>query len=389
MGSGCANTVSSKNSCTQLVSAGCVIYEGDSVPILGICCGDTISEVEEAIINKLVAVLDGTGILLSNVTLENAPFLKNLLNGKDKTLLNMIQLLVDSDTNLRALVAALQAQLTPSGDNYQFDLGCLESEDDITTRDQITQLLITKVCSLQTIVQNLIDAGTDDGIDTSVIVSSIGNYILANISTPSGTGLIKTGTGGTAKISIIGMPPPKSAIPYWGPLSYFDADGKGITGSPCDGWHQLNGKDGYPDWRGYTFAMATSGVPGGNLDARVDATALNLPLAVSTYGSKKGELAHKVTIPELPAHTHILDEGEGHDHPSFYHPFRRDVKGGGNADIIFEDQDKTYNRTNAQDPGKPFVGKAKTGITMASVGGNQPVNIIQPTVYGVWISRID
>src|SRR5690554_4423974 len=140
MGSGCANTVSAKNSCAQLSSTDCTIYQGDSIPLLGICCGDTVTEVEKAIIDKLLTVLDGTGIVLSGVTLENAPFLKALLGIKDKTLLNMVQLLVDSDTNLRTLIANLQAQLTPTGDNFQFDLGYLTSNycQDITiNRDEI------------------------------------------------------------------------------------------------------------------------------------------------------------------------------------------------------------------------------------------------------------
>lgn len=366
MGSGCANTVSAKNNCAQLTSTDCTIYQGDSIPLLGICCGDTVTEVEKAIIDKLLTVLDGTGIVLSGVTLENAPFLKALLGVKDKTLLNMIQLLVDADTNLRALIAAI----TPTGDNFQFDLGCLSEDccqDAVVSRDEIIQMLIDKYCDIQSILDDITDA--TDNINNSV-TSTIGNYILNNINTCSNKGLTKEGSGATAKLTIRNIPPFGSAIPYWGPLTYFDASGSGLAGTPVCDYHIMNGQDGFPDWRGYAFASIT-GTGTQPIDARVNAIALNLPNLNAGYGQKLGELAHTLTLPEIPSHSHpVVDPGHVHDtnDPAL----QSNSDKGGVPDYIAITTGQTQ--------------PAFTGITIGAVGNNQPHINVQPTVYGVWIA---
>jgi hypothetical protein len=51
------------NGCTEIVSDKCVKYTGIDVPILGITNGDTLLHVEQTLINFLVPMLNGTGII--------------------------------------------------------------------------------------------------------------------------------------------------------------------------------------------------------------------------------------------------------------------------------------------------------------------------------------
>lgn len=385
MGSGCANTVSSKSACVELTSADCVIYQGDSIPLLGICCGDTISEVEEALINKLLTVLDGTGIVLSGVTLENAAFLKNLLGGNDKTLLNMVQLLVDSDSNLRNLITGIQQQLVPTGDNFQYDLKCLASsccQGGTVTTDEIIQMLIDKYCDIQTILNQITDTA---GNITSTVSSTIGNYIAAHIKTQNGQGITVTGTGSTTTVTLTRTPPRTIAIPYWGPLSNFNSSGVGLVGTDAAGWHIMNGLDGFPNWTGYAFAQTNVGMAG-TLDARVNANALNLPDMVVPYGEKRGELYHTISMAELPAHNHtITDPGHTHPNVKMYHgPINWGNKNSSHV-VSFDGG----HATGVLEAPQQEQQSAKTGITINSTGSTQPHNNVPPTVYGVWIAPIN
>lgn len=372
MGSGCSGNIPSKQACAQVFSTDCGIWQGPSVPILGICCGDTITEVETAIITKLLEVLDGTGIDLSMVNLNNALYLKTLLGAKDKNLLNLIQLLVDSDTNLRKLIDELNAKISVTGPAFTFDLKCLVDEccPPTLTRDEILQLAVNKICQIDTIVKELQDnsGGVGDTINNIV-----GDFIGSAINTCGETGIKKTGTGKDTKVTIVGIPPPESYIPYFGTLSYFDASGKGMDGTPACGWYIANGLNGTVDMRGYVFGGATSGVGGGALDPRVDPVLQGQPTLNTAMKDARGEAFHKLIAPEMPSHTHPLTD-PGHSHTVT-----------GRVGISDNADDRGVMESN----GNQQTSSDKTGITIGSTGGDQPHNNIQPTKYGVWITRFD
>lgn len=372
MGSGCKGNTPSKQACAQVFSTDCGIWQGPSVPILGICCGDTITEVETSIITKLLTVLDGTGIDLSMVNLNNATYLKTLLGIKDKNLLNLVQLLVDSDTNLRQLIADLNAKINVTGPSFTFDLQCLVDEccPPTLTRDQILQLVIDKLCQLNTIVQQL--QNNSGGIGDT-INNIVGDFLSSAIDTCSTTGIKKVGTGKDTKITIVGMPPPESYIPYFGTLSYFDASGKGMEGTPACGWFIANGLNGTVDMRGYTFAGCTNGVGGSSLEARVDPVLQGQPSLATSNKDARGEAFHKLTLPESPSHTHSVND-PGHTHT---------VQGRAGQ------SDNADDRGVMESNGNQESTRSTTGITIGSVGGDQPHNNIQPTKYGVWITRFD
>lgn len=381
MGSGCKGNTPSKQACAQVFSTDCGIWQGPSVPILGICCGDTITEVETSIINKLLEVLDGTGIDLSTINLNNATYLKTLLGVKNKNLLNLVQLLVDSDTDLRQLIADLNAKINVTGPAFSFDLQCLVDEccPPTLTRDQVLQLVIDKLCQLDSIIKQLQD---DAGGIGDTINNIMGDFLSSSINTCSTTGIKKTGSGKDTKITIVGMPPPESYIPYFGTLSYFDASGKGMDETPACGWFIANGLNGTVDMRGYTFAGITNGVGGGQLEARVDPALLNEPTLSTSMKDARGEALHKLTSPEMPSHSHTISATGTAEVPLKRWGTRPQ---GGDAEALATRGAPTG--AGASDT----VVQAPLNIsaTISNTGGNQPHNNIQPTKYGVWITRFD
>lgn len=372
MGSGCNDNISKKYACTTVSSANCVIYEGDSIPLLGICCGDTVSEVEYIIIQKLLEILEGTGIVLESINLNNCTYLKNIFGNKEKSLLNLIQLLIDSDCTLRQLIQQLEDKISPTGDNFQFDLKCIENPGTTLTRDNVIQLIIDKLCSFQ----EQIDAIEDITQNINVTVNNtMGDFLSQAIGTCSSTGIKKLGVGKDIKITLVGMPPPESYIPYFGPLEYFDASGKGMDGTPACGWYIGNGQNNTIDMRGYTFAGATQGIGTLPLEARVDPNILNQPSAATGYKDKKGEVFNTLSIQNIPSHTHsVLDNGHTH---TYSYPTSEKFSG---------NKFDSANRTNTE---TRTTSLSYTGITIGMTGGNQPHNNVQPTAYGVWITRFD
>jgi hypothetical protein len=262
MGSGCKQTPIS-NFCVEPVSSNCVLYKGDPVPILGICTGDTITEVEKAIIDKLLQMLEGTGITLPNVTLENCQYLNVLFANKDKTISNLIQLLIDSNCSLKGLVDQINAKINQTGNNFVLDFKCIPTPSEISI-DSIVQAIINSHCLLKADVDNL-----KSNAGSSTLITQIVNSLLGNLITGP-TGVKKTVTDGVTKYEMLGMVPIGGCIPYDGALSSFDASGKGLPGTEVENWHICNGLGGTRDWRGLVLVGAIQGVGGGTLSGNVD-----------------------------------------------------------------------------------------------------------------------
>lgn len=297
MGSGCVQFVRPLSECSTVIPSNCVQYQGPAVPLLGICTNDTITEVEQAVINKLLEVLNGTGITLDQVTLNNCAYLRDLFGSKDKTLVNLIQLLVDSNCSLKTILDDLSSRLQPS--NFTFDLRCLGTISNPTI-EKILQSLINSHCDLKTVVDTLI-ANTGN---TTIIDSRI-NTALSNLITSTGNkGFVKTTDNtGLAHYHFTSLVPPLGAIMYTGPLTNFDADGLGLPGTPLEKWRLMNGKGGTVDMRGFVPVGQVQGVPGGALDPLVDPSANSDASMNYAFGSKGG--AAKVTLlkSNLPNYT--------------------------------------------------------------------------------------
>lgn len=366
MGSGCSQNNPSKN-CLNPVSSNCVKYEGDPIPAFGICTGDTITEVEKVIIDKLQEVLVGTGITLSQVTLANCPYLNVLFANKDKTLANLIQLLIDSNCNLKGLIDQINQKLNGTGNNFIFDMKCLPAPTSPATTDKVVQIIIDAHCLLSAKVQKL----EDGNIDNDVITSVVNNLLSTLISGP--TGVKKTVTNGVPKYEMLGMVPIGAAVPYDGPRSNFDSAGKGLVGTEVENWHICNGNGGTKDWRGVVLIGAVQGVGGNSLSPNVDPMANNDASMNYSVGSRGGVAKVSLTANQNGPHNHVVNDpahDHGYDQPSKF----ANADKGGTPDYVNIQSGRTS--------------KSVTGITLSPSGAGEKHENRMPFEAVIWIKRI-
>ena len=101
------------NGCTEIVSDRCVMYTGIDIPILGIKEGDSLSFVEQALIEFLTSTLDGSGIkpvidpqIICDLVKNNLPTCGDL------TLNDFLSALIKSACDLQTEVTALTTTVT-------------------------------------------------------------------------------------------------------------------------------------------------------------------------------------------------------------------------------------------------------------------------------------
>jgi microcystin-dependent protein len=367
MGSGCL-TMPISNNCGTPVSSNCVKYMGDPVPALGICTGDTITEVEAVLIAQIQALLTGTGITLNQVTLANCAYLSNMFAGKDKSLSNLLQLLVDSTCNLKELIDNVNEVLQPSG--YVFDLKCLDPITDPTS-EKIIQGLINKLCDLQTTVDDLIAAGGD----TTLINDSINTALLNLISTAGSKGMKKTtAPSGLTSYYFTGLSIPFGATFYFGPLNVFDNSGLGIAGTYAEGWAICNGNNGMMDMRGFVPVGAIQGIPGPTLDSLVDPSANGDNSMNYAVGSKGGVAKVSLTGDQNGPHTHTTQPNT-HSHGYTEPAKQSNSDKGGTADFVATQFGTTDSAT--------------INVVVNASGLGAPHENRMPYKAGVWVARVN
>lgn len=123
-----------------------------------------------------------------------------------------------------------------------------------------------------------------------------------------------------------------------------------------------------PDLRGLVPAGMDQ-MPGG-------ARANRMTRAVAiTIAGRTGEETHVITIPEMPAHGHTVND-PGHSHANSKARSTTDAQGGAGGVIPFNTNDQ------------PTTG-AYTGITIANNGGGGAHENVQPTVFIPYIVKLD
>jgi microcystin-dependent protein len=364
-------------------STDCVDWLGDAVPDLDICPGNNMTCVTQSVIDRLLALIAQVNAPL-DIDLSTCPEMFSALAGKDPEVDNLLQVLWTNQCTLRTLINTIAASIPTGTGSYAFQLKCVTPVGAANDPNAIIQGLINSNCALEAQVGQL-GTNIDDIIDTKV-----GDFIGKAIKSLGNRGIQKTGTGASTVYNFLALVPPYCPIPYVGPLNNFDGQGKGVVGTSYEGWYLLNGNFGLMDARGRTLVASLNGVPGATLDAAVDPNILANAGTNYTNGAKFGSSFYTLSLAQTPSHVHSITDVD-HDHPNFYTPFLRDVKGGGNPDIIFEDQAANYNRNNSANPGNPFVGKSKTGITGTNAtGGGQAHENRQPSLAVTgYIMRID
>lgn len=330
----------------------CIEYTGPDIELFGICTGDPLSKLNEAIIEKLESALDGTGISVEDVTLQNAPWLIPILGAKSKTLVNLIQLLVDSSQTLRDLIEDLES--TPT----IFSTECLTGLPANPTSDQVLQASLKTLCQLKTTVAAI--------PSTYVKISDLTTLV---------NQIITSGPSSSIP-DFKNRMVPYAVYPYEGSLSNFDNTGKGLSSAGFDKIYLCNGLNGTKDYRGRVVVGAIKNVPGATLDAAVDPnSAVNSPASVNyTQGDKFGENFHKQTVSELAAHSHnVVDNGHAHGIATS----KDDANGGGKASV-----------GNNTAEGSLNTAASSSNVTIASTGVGTPFNVRQPSIATHFIIHI-
>lgn len=341
------------NGCPEIVSDQCVKYTGPDIELFGICSGDTISLVLADIIDKIEDILQGKGITLADITFANASWLAGLFGTKDKSLQNLFQLLIDSQQTLKDLYESIKPVAAT------FNTGCLTGLPANPTRDQIVQNILNKLCEINTVITAL----------PSVYVK------ISDLSTKVKE-IINTGTNGQPK-QFKDFAIPYTAYPYHGSLSVFDNTGAGLKSAGFERIFICNGLNGTPDYRGRSPIGAVRNVPGPTPDNTVNpAHPLNAKGDVNySAGQKYGANWHKLTVQEMPNHTHGVND------PGHEHSLPRDGMGGNVnmwalLDSKYDDEGYSNN---------PATSKDKTGITLNGAGGGESHYNVHPVIGAVFI----
>lgn len=361
------------NGCAEIVSDKCVKYTGISVPVLGIQTGDSLSYIEQALIEFLTSTLNGIGIkpvidpLIVCETVAN-----QLPDCGEFTLNDYISALIKVACSLQNQVSAIDVKLAELNSDYTID--CLEGVASNDGTHDILQAVINKLCALEVDITAL---ALD--LDTNYVkIADLDTLIQAYIDSQP------------ASNKQYSKMVPYTVVEYYGNLSYFDDTGAG-TGD----WEKIylcNGLNGTPDKRGRVPVGAIQAVPGGTLSSVVNPAIAGNPnyaLGDTMYG------ANTVTLSaaQIPAHTHtgvvtIADPGHKHDIWG--------ITGGDNDDmsntVRFAGGDKIQGETGFYFTNTQACQTATTGITSGvtinpNTGGQAHSNI-QPTLACYYIMYI-
>jgi microcystin-dependent protein len=327
--------------CVEITPDKCVRYTGaNSVP-LGIETGDTLLAVEQALIEKVVSFLDGTGI---NITIAPSDYCAlvtaYLPVGRVPNADELFTALVKAACNLQAQITGINATLTTL--NADYTISCLTGVTASSDTHAIVQAVINKLCLTSIELSAL-------ALDVST------NYVkLADLNTLIAAYL---GSLTPGAVQFKDRMVPFSVIEYYGPVSNFDSTGKGLSTYGFTDIYLCNGNNGTPDKRGRVGVGVIDGVGGGALAPSVNpANAGNPNYRISDTG---GVNTVTLTTAQIPAHTHpsvasatSFVNDPGHTHFAGNSPEGWDSAG--NIGIV--------NRT----PQNVQTTSSKTGITVAT-----------------------
>ena len=278
------------NGCTEIVSDRCVKYTGIDIPILEIKTGDSLSYVEQALIQFLVSTLNGSGI---KITLPQTAYCevvtKYLPTCGDVTALTLFEALVKAACDLQEQIDTINSTLTTL--NADYTIGCLTGVTASSDTHAIVQAIITKLCQIDVSLTALSINVNTNYVKIADINTYIANYI--NSTAPSSKYYNKM--------------VPYTAVEYYGPLTgNFDGTGAGIAAGPWEKIYLCNGQNGTPDKRGVVPVGVTDGtMGGGTMNAKVNpATPGGFNPTYTLGGVIQGNNSVTLTIGQIPAHTH-------------------------------------------------------------------------------------
>lgn len=168
------------STCTDTIPSNCVPWNGPSIPCLGLCKGDNVSQIIVKLATKICEVAEPYD--LSSLTLQCALDLFDNTEPETRTINSVLQLLINNECSLKDLIDNLQAQITGLGTRtFIVDLKCLAEFDSFGnplpyTEQTVIQGLIDEVCSQKAIVTFLSGKVTDlqnqiDNLDLNPVIN--------------------------------------------------------------------------------------------------------------------------------------------------------------------------------------------------------------------------
>lgn len=291
------------NGCAEIVSDQCVRYTGIDVPVLGIKTGDSLSYVEQALIEFLTSTLNGEGIKLNiNPQIICEIVSKNLVACEDLTLPNVISAIIKAVCELDERVTALEGDFAALEGPYT--IGCLTGVTSTSGTHAILQAVITKLCA------HIVDFN-------AFVLDVETNYVKKS----ELCALVAACTPPAPATSYKDRMVPFTVVEYYGTIpGNFDTSGKGL--GAWDKIYLCNGLNGTPDKRGRVGVGVTTGISsaipsmgGGPFNPAVDPAIAGNPSY--TLNGTAGANSITLTTPQIPAHTHTTDpkiSDPGHTH---------------------------------------------------------------------------
>lgn len=256
MGSGCASGAGLTSNILRPTPDTQVTYTGPAIPALGICTGDLLSEVEAAILSKILDFSRGIGIEIPDIDLTACALFTNDItccNGPGTVPKDLDGLMIIIFTALCTLYTDFTTLQTLVNNllNGPYNIGCLTLGSN-PTLNQIIQELITEFCALKVRVTTL--ETTVAGISSN-LNTNIGNFLNNAITSCNTDAVVKSGTGSSFTLQLKGQNPIGAVIMFsisaGGKLSWFDSTGKGYSNQPACGWALCNGNNATVDMRGF------------------------------------------------------------------------------------------------------------------------------------------
>lgn len=353
------------NGCADITSDQCVKYTGIDIPGLGIVKGDPLITVETQIINKILELISGEGVIPTILPEDLCPLVSDYLPSSGTINLN------DVISALFRTVCALDTRLVNAESsiatlNADYVIGCLTGVTVTSDTHAILQAAITKLCAIDS---DLIALETN--LTTNyVLISEINDYIAAYLA-----GLPSSDFYNTKMI-------PYVALPYFGVTAgIFD-----ITGAGIGDWVKIylcNGQNSTPDLRGRTL-VGTTTMGNTSFNPAVDPAIAGNPTYTlnDTIGSNLGYLTN---ANQLPPHSHgttVTINDPGHKHGSVDHGFQANrVNCDGDCDSFPENTAPSFIDTTTDATGLKGTGVGQNVfVTVGSTGASEGHNNIQPVI---------
>ena len=344
------------NGCSEIVSDQCVKYTGVNVPVLGIQTGDSLSYVEQALIEFLTSTLNGTGIKPDiDPAIICALVQQYLPDCGDITAVDLFNALIKAACDLQEQIDIIVADIAVIEAPYT--VGCLTGVTSTSGTHAILQAVITKLC--------LIDVAL-----TALTLDVNTNYVkLADLCTLVDACIAPIPTTPEQYKKMV----PYTVVEYYGTLANFDAAGIGITGL---GWQYIylcNGANGTPDKRGRTPVGVTTVTGGGAFNPNVDPA---FPGNINyTLNQIYGTNTITLTTNQIPAHTHSATSTSVVTDPGHTHLIGQSgVSGGGGTIAVANTSPKNIqsvtNTTGITVATTTVIGSTGTGLSHSNI---QPV----------------